>query len=254
MHCDYTPMQIFGNCLGDLLARRRPLGALSLTPFLTALCLLSAISACAPVVEPVMGLRGPTRSVRAGADLARYHFQRPATWDIFDLGAGVASSRLERNALVISAAADLGYVTAGNNVAHTDVLINATVRQTRGLLGNGFGLLCRADKVGNGYWFLLSSRGEYSIQVAGDAREDPFPLVPWRYHSVIRQGLQANELRVVCAENYLALFVNDVFLAEAFDDEFRRGELAVALGATGREAGVSFDDIRLREARVTGRR
>ena len=190
----------------------------------------------------------------AGADLARYNFQGPATWDIFDLGDGIVSSRLKRNALELSAGADLGYVTAGNNVVHADVLINATVRQTRGLLGNGFGLLCRADKVGNGYWFLLSSRGEYSIQVASDARENPFPLVPWRYHSVIRQGLQANELRVVCAENYLALFVNDVFLAEAFDDEFRRGELAVVLGAVGREAGVSFDNVRLREARVTGGR
>ncbi len=247
-------MQIFGNCLGDLLARRGPLGALLPLPFLTGLCLLSAIGACSPVVEPVMGLRGPTRSVQAGADLARYNFQGPATWDIFDLGDGIVSSRLKRNALELGAGADLGYVTAGNNVVHADVLINATVRQTRGLLGNGFGLLCRADKVGNGYWFLLSSRGEYSIQVASDARENPFPLVPWRYHSVIRQGLQANELRVVCAENYLALFVNDVFLAEAFDDEFRRGELAVALGAVGRAAGVSFDNVRLREARVTGGR
>ena len=201
-----------------------------------------------------MGVRGPSRSVRAGAELANYTFQRPATWDLFDLGEEIASARLERNALALSVGPELGYLTAGNNVTHSDLLINATVRQTEGLLGNGFGLLCRADKAGNGYWFLLSSRGEFSIQVASAAREKLFELVPWRYHSVIRQGMHANELRIVCAQNYLAFFINDVFVAEAFDDEFDSGELAVALGATGRRASVSFDDIRLRAATVTGSR
>ena len=166
-----------------------------------------------------MGVRGPSRSVRAGAELANYTFQRPATWDLFDLGEEIASARLERNALALSVGPELGYLTVGNNVTHSDLLINATVRQTEGLLGNGFGLLCRADKAGNGYWFLLSSRGEFSIQVASAAREKLFELVPWRYHSVIRQGMHANQLRIVCAQNYLALFINDVFVAEAFDDE-----------------------------------
>ena len=201
-----------------------------------------------------MGVRGPTRSVRAGAELANYTFQRPATWDLFDLGEEIASARLERNALALSVGPELGYLTAGNNVTHSDLLINATVRQTEGLLGNGFGLLCRADKAGNGYWFLLSSRGEFSIQVASAAREMLFELVPWRYHSVIRQGMHANQLRIVCAQNYLAFFINDVFVAEAFDDEFGSGELAVALGATESRASVSFDDIRLRAATVTGSR
>ena len=201
-----------------------------------------------------MGVRGPTRSVRAGVQLANYTFQRPLTWDLFDLGSETAVASLERNALSLSVGPQLGYLTAGNNVTHRDVLINATVRQTEGLLGNGFGLLCRADKPGNGYWFLLSSRGEFSIQVASAARETLFELVPWRYHSVIRQGMHANQLRIVCAEDYLALFINDVFVAEAFDDEFDSGELAVALGATDRRASASFDDIRLRAATVTGSR
>ena len=201
-----------------------------------------------------MGVRGPSRSVRAGAELANYTFQRPATWDLFDLGEEIASARLERNALALSVGPELGYLTAGNNVTHSDLLINATVRQTEGLLGNGFGLLCRADKAGNGYWFLLSSRGEFSIHVASAAREMLFELVPWRYHSVIHQGMHANQLRIVCAQNYLAFFINDVFVAEAFDDEFDSGELAVALGATESRASVSFDDIRLRAATVTGSR
>ena len=221
---------------------------------LASLCVLPVIVACSPDIEPVMGARGPRRSVHAGAELAHYNFLRPAGWDHFDLGSETASARLAGNALTLSVGPELGYLTAGNNVPHHDVLIHATVRQTDGLLGNGFGLLCRADKMGNGYWFLLSSRGEFSIQVASAVREELFALVPWRYHSVIRQGMQANELRIVCAQNYLAFFINDVFVAEAFDDEYDSGELAVALGATGRAASASFDNIRLRAATVTGGR
>ncbi len=247
-------MRSFGNQLKNFLKGFRA-GHLANLPTALALpTLLLAFAACAPAIEPVVGVRGPTRSVRAGQELANYSFLEAASWDLFDLQGGVARATLERNALVLSVDGGLGYLTAGNNVRHRDVLVNATVRQTEGLLGNGFGLLCRADKVGNGYWFLLSSRGEYSIQVASAAREDPFPLVPWRYHSVIRQGLQANDLRIVCADNYLALLINDVFVAEVFDDEFGEGELAVVLGASGRRASASFDDIRVRAATVSGSR
>ena len=245
-------MRAFGNQLKSALGGFRAGCGSGLA--LALVTLLPALVACAPAIEPIAGLRGPTRSVRAGRELANYRFLNAATWDQFDLGGGVARAGLAGNALALAVDAGLGYLTAGNNVTHRDVLVNATVRQTEGLLGNGFGLLCRADKVGNGYWFLLSSRGEYSIQVASSAREEPFPLVPWRYHSVIRQGLQANDLRIVCAEDYLALLINDVFVAEAFDDEFREGELAVALGAGERRAGASFDDIRVRVATVAGER
>lgn len=247
-------MRTFGNQMKFILTGCRAGGGQPLPLVLALLTLLPALFACAPAIEPVAGLRGPTRSVRAGRELASYNFLKPATWDLFDVEGGIARAALSGNALVLSVDAGLGYLTAGNNVTHRDVLVNATLRQTEGLLGNGFGLLCRADKLGNGYWFLLSSRGEYSIQVASAVREEPFPLVPWRYHSVIRPGLQANDLRVVCAENYLALLINDVFVAEAFDDEFREGELAVALGAGERRASASFDDIRVRAATVTGRR
>ena len=247
-------MRTFGNQMKLFQTRRKAGGRQPLPLVLALLTLLPAIAACAPAIEPVAGLRGPSRSVRAGRELADYSFLQAATWDLFDLEGGSARAALSDNALELSVDAGLGYLTAGNNVTHRDILVNATVRQTAGLLGNGFGLLCRADKRGNGYWFLLSSRGEYSIQVASDVREEPFPLVPWRYHSVIRPGLQANDLRIVCAENYLALLINDVFVAEAFDDEFREGELAVALGAGERRASASFYDIRVRVATVTGNR
>lgn len=247
-------MRAFGNEMARNSARRLARGMARTLRAGLLLCLPALLCACSAGIEPVMGLRGPSRSVRAGAWLANYSFHQPQTWDLFDLGDRVAGARLQDNALLLSVGADLGYLSAGNNLSHRDVLIYARVRQTEGLLGNGFGLLCRADKAGNGYWFLISSNGEFSIQVAGAAREELFPLVPWRYHSVIRQGMQANDLRIVCADNYLAFFINDVFVAEAFDDEYEEGELAVALGAVGRAAGVSFDDIRLRAATVTGRR
>ena len=202
-----------------------------------------------------MGVRGPTRSVRAGAELANYTFQRPATWDLFDLGEEIASARLERNALALSVGPELGYLTAGNNVTHSDLLINATVRQTEGLLGNGFGLLCRADKAGNGYWFLLSSRGEFSIQLASAPRAKSSS-------SWCPGATTASSVRACMPTNCASCARRIIWPSSSTTCSWPRplttslavAKLAVALGATESRASVSFDDIRLRAATVTGSR
>jgi hypothetical protein len=73
-------------------------------------------------------------------------------------------------------------------------------------------------------------------------------LIPWQYHSIIKRGFQANNIRAVCAGDYLALFINDVFVAESSDHEYSSGELGLTLGAVGEDATVEFDDVILREA------
>jgi hypothetical protein len=151
-------------------------------------------------------------------------------------------------------AADRGYLMSRNHVQHTDVIVNVIVRQTEGLLGNGFGVVCRADEQGNGYYFLLSSDGQFTISVGTSARDALFELIPWQYHSIIRQGFEPNAIRAVCAGNYLAMFINDVFVAETFDDEFVSGELGVVIGAVRRPAAARFDNILLRDAVLRGSR
>ena len=198
--------------------------------------------------------RGPTRTVYTGSQRVLYTFDQSSTWDVFTVDDNVAYFRLEENMLEAHVAADRGYVISTSNVPHDNVIINAQVRQTDGLLGNGFGVVCRADESGNGYYFLLASTGEFTISVGTPARDALFELIPWQYHSQINQGVRENEIRAVCVENYLAMFINDVFVAEAFDDEFSSGALGVTIGAVDRPATVRFDNILIRDAIMTGPR
>ncbi len=215
--------------------------------------LLVVLVACSS--EPLtMQERGPTRSVVTGSQRTVYEFFDAGTWDIFTVEGELAGFSVSDGVLEGYVAADRGYILSSNHVTHTDVIVEATVQQTDGMLGNGFGMICRADEQGNGYYFLLSSDGQFTISVATQARNELFELIPWQYHSVIRQGVFENRLRAVCTGNYLALFINDVFVAEAFDDEFTSGELAVTIGAVGQPATARFDHIVLRDAILRGSR
>ena len=198
--------------------------------------------------------RGPTQRVFTGNQRTSYTFHTATTWDIFTADDNLAYFRLAGNTLEAHVAADQGYVISTNNVPHDNVIINANMRQTDGLLGNGFGVVCRADKAGNGYYFLLSSAGEFTISVGTPVRNELFEMIPWQYHSRIHQGVHDNEIRAVCVDNYLAMFINDVFVAETFDDEFTTGELGVVIGAVSQPATARFDNILIRDATITGSR
>lgn len=214
--------------------------------------LLAALAGCQG--KPLsMQERGPTRSVYTGNQRTLYTFNDAGTWDIFSVD-DAAYFRIDNGTLEGHVAADRGYINSTNNVQHDNVIINATMRQTEGLLGNGFGVVCRADKAGNGYYFLLASTGEFTISVGTPARNALFELIPWQYHSRINQGVRENKIRAVCVDNYLAMFINDVFVAETFDDEFTSGDLAVTVGAVDQPVTVRFDDILVRDARIVGTR
>lgn len=214
------------------------------------LLVLMFLSACSSRPEG-----GPTRSVYTGDRQTAYYFQQDAgTWDTYARDNAAALFRVNDGGLEGAVVANRGYIWSLNHETHDNVIINATVRQSQGTFGNGFGVICRADENGNGYYFLIASTGEFTISVGTSDRSDLFQLVPWQRHNAIKQGLVTNEIRAVCVDNYLAMFVNDVFLGEAFDDEFTEGQLGVAVGAVGQTAWVRFDDIILRDAFMVGSR
>lgn len=198
---------------------------------------------------------GPTRSVYTGDRRTAYFFERgTTTWDLYTLDNDAALFRINEGGLEGAVIANRGYIWSLNHEIHDNVIVNATVRQTQGAFGNGFGVICRADENGNGYYFLLASTGEFTISVGTEDRSVLFQLVPWQRHNAINQGFITNEIRAVCVDNYLAMFVNDVFVGEAFDDEFTEGPLGVTVGAVGQTAWVRFDDILIRDAFILGTR
>lgn len=137
-----------------------------------------------------------------------------------------------------------GYVWALNAQSHSDVIIEVEATPMNVHFENGFGVMCRADSTnnGDGYYFMINSNGYYSIGKG----EGPAitPLIDWTRTDTVHQQLDLNRIRAVCDDNLLALYVNDVFVAQVNDDTYTAGYagLAIAGSATG-EADIAFDNL-----------
>jgi hypothetical protein len=145
-----------------------------------------------------------------------------------------------------------GYTWGLNAMEHTDVVIEVTAEQASAYENNGYGVMCRADpnNNGDGYFFLFSGDGFYSIS-NGEA-ENVNPLVDWTAHSPINTGLGSNTIRAVCIGNYLAFYVNDRFLTEIEDSGYSSGYAGLSVAAFTDEsadttlpinADIIFDDL-----------
>ena len=145
-----------------------------------------------------------------------------------------------------------GYTWGLNETEHTDVVIEVTANQTSVYENNAYGVMCRADPSnnGDGYYFLVSGDGFYSIR-KGEA-ESVSPLVDWTSHSTVNTGQARNTIRAVCIGNYLALYVNDRFLAEAEDSSYSIGYAGLSVAAFTDEsatnvgpanADITFDNL-----------
>ena len=143
------------------------------------------------------------------------------------------------------------YVRVQDDEQHEDVVVEADLFQLSSDRQNAYGIMCRANSQdnGRGYYFLITADGYYSIRV-GRGREVA-SLVAWEYSDIIHQDARRNTIRVVCIGNYLALYVNGTFLAEARDDLYHRGSvgLVTALSSPG-EIEIAFDGIRAWEASI----
>jgi hypothetical protein len=141
-----------------------------------------------------------------------------------------------------------GYVWGLNQLEHSDVILEVEVTPLTPHSENGFGVMCRADthNNGDGYYFMLNGDGYFSIRMGKGP--DILPLVEWQYSDAIHQAFDQNTIRAVCVDNVLALYVNDVLLANVIDDTYRSGYagLSVAAGSNS-DVDAAFDNLRLYE-------
>jgi hypothetical protein len=112
--------------------------------------------------------------------------------------------------------------------------------------------MCRADPSnnGDGYYFLVSGDGFYSVR-KGEA-ESVNPLVDWTSHSSINTGPASNTIRAVCIGSYLALYVNDRFVVETEDSTYGSGYAGLSVAAFADDsagnvaeanADIAFDNL-----------
>lgn len=174
--------------------------------------------------------------------------QTAADWDTFVVPGNLALFRLGGGVLEGAVVGDRGYIWSLNRAFYRNTAIDARIQQTQGSVGNGFGILCRADEAGNGYYFVISSARQFAILRATPDADDPVPLVAWQPHPALRPGFEPNDLSITCVDDYLVFSANGQFLAETRDQTFAGGQVGVALGATNQTAWVSFDNIRVTDA------
>jgi hypothetical protein len=102
---------------------------------------------------------------------------------------------------------------------------------------------------GDGYLFLIQGTGSYSIMRARG--RNVMPLVNWTTSDQINVGPGRNHLRAICQGNYLALYINDQFMADTTDDTYTSGQVGLVASAANRLGlRVEFDDLSISEART----
>ena len=191
----------------------------------------------------------PSREYEAGAELLSESFNNASAWETYV--SGNIDFQVNDGVYRVQTG-DEGYIWGLNDDTHDNVVIQVTSTQTSSYDNNAYGVMCRSDESnnGDGYYFLISGDGYYTISKGeGDSVNQ---LVEWTSSSAINKGQDSNTIRAVCINNYLALYVNDKFLAEIEDANYTSGFAGFAATAfEGGDVDVSFDNLTITAASLT---
>ena len=206
---------------------------------LIALVLVLCLSACGSNATPSL-------NYELGDVIYTNNFDNPDTWESFgllDTQFGIGDGTY--NAISPGG----GYVVVTNSHVHQNVVIEVTASQSSTETTTSYGIECRAQ-VGNnsvGYYFMLSSSGRYGIRRGDGGRV--VVLVEWTESNLINKGVATNKIRAVCIDDYLAMYVNDVFVAEARYDWLEEGNMGLVVNSPeSTTIAVRFDDVTIWDA------
>lgn len=123
-----------------------------------------------------------------------------------------------------------------------DVNIYSRVQKIGGENDNLFGLVCRYQGEENYYAFLISSDGYYGIFKKQAGIQSLLGMEQMGFSEIINRDDAANEILVVCQDDQLALFVNEVELFQVRDATFSYGDIGMIAGTRAEPgADVLFD-------------
>ena len=189
---------------------------------------------------------GPSQEYETGERLLTESFDEASAWETY-LDDGIALQVVDGAYRVQTG--DEGYIWGLNDASHNDVILEVTANQLSAHKNNAYGVMCRSDTSnnGDGYYFFVSGDGFYAIS-RGEG-DEVTPIVEWTESSAINTGATSNKLRAVCIGDYLALYVNDKFVAEVNDTMFSNGYAGFAARTfEGGDIAVTFDDLTIWQA------
>jgi hypothetical protein len=111
---------------------------------------------------------------------------------------------------------------------------------------NGYGVCCREQGDGDGYYLFISGDGMYSIFRGVEGSTES--LVEWASSSAIRQGDATNHIRAICDGSRLTLVVNGEELASTTDSLYSEGDVGLAAASFESDpTEIHFDSFVVRE-------
>ena len=179
-------------------------------------------------------------------------FEDEDDWDFYEEDIRSAQVDEDDEVFVIEVESEdsLTFLWGQGTDEFTDVVIQVETEQLSDEDNNGYGIMCRTDDdptTGNGYIFYISGDGFVSIFL--NYGEDSEFLSEWEDSDAVNQGEDDNLLTVVCVGEYLGFYVNGELVAEAEDDTFDEGVVALAatIFAEDEEAEIAFDNLHVWE-------
>ena len=139
------------------------------------------------------------------------------------------------------------YVWTQLPASYDDVVIEADLRQLSDFDHNAYGIACRLDPAnsGRGYYFLIGGDGYYSIRWSNGRSLDA--IVSAQPSGLINRVQSANRMKAICVGDYLGLWINGQFVAEARDSRASHGAvgLSAVMNYAGQAVEVAFDDLKI---------
>jgi len=212
------------------------------------LVMILSVSACATVRDRVAPENLPSVGYRTLDQIADETFDRIGQWRTYDGGDDLYMTVADGVYTIDLSAKQIVWTQAP--IQHENVVIEVLTDQQSEYKYNAYGVACRVapDNSGRGYYFLISGDGQYTIRWNnGRTLDDIIKMTP---SDVIKQGQARNRIRAVCIDDYLGLWINGEFVAEARDIHASQGYVGLAgfMGYNNQNLTVDFDDLKVWEA------
>lgn len=207
-------------------------------------CLILLAAACNAIEQAVAPGRSPSLGYRYLELLLEDDFADGGAWRSY--AAEDLFLREEDGAFKIDFVGRK-YVWTQGEAQYADIVMEADLRQLSDYDHNAFGLACRLDPAnsGRGYHFLISGDGYASIRWSNGRSLEP--ITQAKPSAPVKRGTASNRVRAVCIGDYLALWVNDEFVAEARDRRASDGAVGLVgvMNYAGKRLTVAIDDLKV---------
>jgi serine/threonine-protein kinase len=168
-----------------------------------------------------------------------------SAWEIGDYDLGSVGYKDGAYSVVSDGDLAMMWGAANRWFDDVDIEVDATQAHAPANNNNAYGIVCRDQGNGDGYYLLISGDGMVSIRkVTG---EDDEALFEWADSPEVRQGNASNHLRAVCDGSSFSLYVNGTLVATAEEGTYSEGDISLTM--TSFESGPSealFDNLVVR--------